>query len=231
MNPKKLAAIVLVVYIFALLIFQIDFLIAGAVEMVEGKIETLVEKVRIPNAVTTVYLQSRVYDTLFEVIVFSVAVVGVTSMLKSEPRSEISEQTVFGTAEVYSSGIVAISITVFLYVVLNGHLSPGGGFAGGVILASSIILYGVSSNFIKALSHYENMRVKIVENLALIIILSIMTMCVTFPDFVLSINENQSYGSILSGGVIPLVNLLIGIKVYAGSWKMASEFVVRRGTL
>ncbi|MDI3523434.1 MULTISPECIES: MnhB domain-containing protein [unclassified Kosmotoga] len=231
MNLKKIAAVILVVYIFTLFIFQIDFSATKAAEAVEGKIETLVEKVRIPNTVTSVYLQSRVYDTLFEVLVFSVAVVGVTSMLKSEPKSEISEQTVFGTAEVYSSGIVAISITVFLYVVLNGHLSPGGGFAGGVILASSIVLYGVSSNFIRALSHYENMRVKIIENLALIITLSIMTMSVTFPDFILAINEKQSYGSILSGGVIPLVNLLVGIKVYAGSWKMTSEFVVRRGTL
>ncbi|MBO8166744.1 MAG: sodium:proton antiporter [Thermotogae bacterium] len=228
MNLKRILAISIVCYIFVLFFFQVDF--TAALEA-QSKINTLVEKVKIPNTVTAVYLRSRVYDTLFEVIVFSVGVLGVTIMLKAEPRSELSEQTIFGTAQVYSSGIMAISVTIFLYVVLNGHISPGGGFAGGVILASSVVLYGVSSSFIKALSHYEKLRMKILENIALVIILSLMTMGLSFPNFTFGLNEAQSYGSILSGGVIPLINLLIGLKVYAGAWKMASEFVVRRGTL
>jgi len=33
-----------------------------------------------------------------------------------------------------------------LYVIFHGHLSPGGGFAGGAIVASSMILYGISFN-------------------------------------------------------------------------------------
>lgn len=228
MNLKKSLVIILVCYVFALLLLQIDFTPASKPE---AKITALIEKVKVPNTVTAVYLQSRAYDTLFEVIVFSVGVLGVTIMLKAEPRSELSEQTVFGTAQVYSSGILAISVTLFLYVVLNGHISPGGGFAGGVILAGSVVLYGVSSSFIKALSHYEKLRMRILENIALVATLSLMTMGFSFPSFSFKLSEMQNFGSILSGGVIPLLNLFIGLKVYAGSWKMASEFVVRRGTL
>lgn len=41
--------------------------------------------------------------------------------------------------------IVLPFILIFgVYVVLNGHLSPGGGFSGGTILGSALILYSIA---------------------------------------------------------------------------------------
>jgi multicomponent Na+:H+ antiporter subunit B len=49
-----------------------------------------------------------------------------------------------------------------LYVVMHGHYSPGGGFQGGVILAASFVLLGISHGF-------EQTRKKMSEKLAVVI--------------------------------------------------------------
>lgn len=57
----------------------------------------------------------------------------------------------------YTSRIIVPFVQLFgIYVILHGHLSPGGGFSGGAIFASSMILYALSFNLsagTKMLSH------------------------------------------------------------------------------
>ena len=220
-----------IVFVYFVVIFMIHMIPALGTAVTDNNVRLIWERADLPNTVTAVYLLTRVYDTVFEVVLFSLIVVSVGFLLKYEPKSEISEQTVFLTARVFSGGIMAISIVIFLNVVLRGHITPGGGFAGGVILASGVVLYGICSNFIKALEHYDILKIKLFETLSFVTVISVMTMVSVFPDVVLFFTNPPEAYSILSGGIIPLINLLIGFKVYAGSWKLASEFVVRRGTL
>ena len=57
----------------------------------------------------------------------------------------------------YVSRIILPFVQLYgLYVVLHGHLSPGGGFSGGAIIGASMILYALSFNLAagsKKLSH------------------------------------------------------------------------------
>jgi multicomponent Na+:H+ antiporter subunit B len=220
-----------IIFVYFVVVFMIHFIPAFGNVSTDNNVGLIWERTNLPNTVTAVYLLTRVYDTLFEVLLFSLIVVSVGFLLKYEPKSEISEQTVFLTSKVFSGGIMAISIVIFLNVVLRGHIAPGGGFAGGVILASGVVLYGICSNFIKALAHYDVYKIRFFETMSFVAIISIMTMVSVFPDVVLLFTRPPEAYSILSGGIIPLINLLIGFKVYAGSWKLTSEFVVRRGTL
>ncbi|WZL73360.1 MnhB domain-containing protein [Clostridiaceae bacterium 35-E11] len=58
--------------------------------------------------------------------------------------------------------IVIPFIQIFgLYIVFHGHLSPGGGFAGGTILGASLIIYRIvygREQARKKLSHRRMMR-------------------------------------------------------------------------
>jgi multicomponent Na+:H+ antiporter subunit B len=194
-------------------------------------LEVIIGRTNIPNAVTAVYLETRLYDTIFEVIVFSITALGVTTLFSSLSRSDEGSQQVFGSVTVYSGGLAALSITLFLYLVLEGHISPGGGFVGGVVLATGIVTYGLTSNFAKANSHYDRFKIKMLENASLIIIFSLASFIILFPEMHARLLAGGEFGEVLSGGLIPVLNILIGIKVYAGAWKMSSEFINRRGTL
>ncbi len=220
-----------IVFAYFVVIFMFHMIPALGNAASDSNVSSIWERTNLPNTVTAVYLLTRVYDTVFEVLLFSLIVVSVGFLLEYEPKSEISEQTVFLTARVFSGGIMAISIVIFLNVVLRGHITPGGGFAGGVILASGVVLYGICSNFIRALAHYDIFKIKFFETISFVTVISIMTIVSVFPNIVLFFTNPGGANSILSGGIMPVMNLLIGFKVYAGSWRLASEFVVRRGTL
>ncbi len=226
MKVVKILGVIAASMIFLVVVLQakIDLVFPEGLEVIIGR-------TNIPNAVTAVYLETRLYDTIFEVIVFSITALGVTTLFSSLSRSDEGSQQVFGSVTVYSGGLAALSITLFLYLVLEGHISPGGGFVGGVVLATGIVTYGLTSNFAKANSHYDRFKIKMLENASLIIIFSLASFIILFPEMHARLLAGGEFGEVLSGGLIPVLNILIGIKVYAGAWKMSSEFINRRGTL
>jgi len=96
------------------------------------------------NAVTSIYLGFRVYDTLFEALMLLISVVGVAHM-SWRSESERTEEHFAGVTksdavDVYTIRILCPAMLIFgVYLILNGHISPGGGFQGGVAIASFFI--------------------------------------------------------------------------------------------
>ncbi|PVD15419.1 sodium:proton antiporter [Mesotoga sp. Brook.08.105.5.1] len=222
----KIAGIIAVTIIFVIVMLSFDP--SGSIPR---PIEQIVERVNVPNAVTSVYLEARLYDTIFEIIVFTVTALGVAALLASLPVNIDEGQQVFGTVTVYSGGLAALSITLFLYVVINGHITPGGGFVGGVVLATGVITYGLTSSFKKASLHYDMLKIGVFEKISFVLIFALSTLIILLPETHSQLLSEAGFGSTFSGGFIPILNILIGIKVYAGAWKMSSEFISRRGTL
>ncbi|KUK81532.1 MAG: MnhB-like protein, subunit of Na+/H+ antiporter, partial [Mesotoga prima] len=68
----KIAGIIAVTIIFVIVMLSFDP--SGSIPR---PIEQIVERVNVPNAVTSVYLEARLYDTIFEIIVFTVTALGV----------------------------------------------------------------------------------------------------------------------------------------------------------
>lgn len=99
------------------------------------------------NLVSSIYLGYRAFDTLGETIVLLAALAGSASIIAGEhPRSSsvVSSTAVHhpGHTEILNviAGKLAPIVLLFgTYVMLYGHVSPGGGFQGGVVLASGII--------------------------------------------------------------------------------------------
>ena len=109
---------------------------------------------------------------------------------------------------------------VFLYgcyIILHGHLTPGGGFAGGAILAGSFILlilaYG--SNALKL--RKEITSSSIIESLAIfmVVILGLAGLVAGINSFFGNFLPKGVVGELLSAGIIPLYNIFIGIEVAA----------------
>ena len=95
------------------------------------------------NAVTAIYLGYRVYDTIFEALVLVVAVVAVLHMswfdrpsIADGKHSDINRS---GLAIFIIKIITPLILLFGIYLVINGFLTPGGGFQGGVVVATFFI--------------------------------------------------------------------------------------------
>jgi multisubunit Na+/H+ antiporter MnhB subunit len=117
-----------------------------------------------------------------------------------------------------SSWVKVLIVLFGIYIILFGHLTPGGGFAGGVILASSYVLLMLAfgGEFVK-----KDLPLSLVSKLdclgafafIMIAILGLVFAGVFFANFLV-----ERYGQplhLLSAGTIPFSNIAIGLKVGA----------------
>lgn len=121
------------------------------------------------------------------------------------------------------------------YIVLHGHLTPGGGFAGGVLIAASFILVSLAFGSVEQTERNSYTLSSVVESLG-----GVLFVCLALAGYVAGtfFFQNASiYGigiplQLLSGGLILPANIAIGIKVGAGLFAIflafgASRFVMK----
>jgi multisubunit Na+/H+ antiporter MnhB subunit len=113
--------------------------------------------------------------------------------------------------------IAGIIFLYGIYIVLHGHLTPGGGFAGGIILAGSFILvilaYG--SDFLNLVRKESGST--IYENLAILVFLflALSGMLAGAKVFFVNWLPHGTPGELVSAGLLPLYNIFVGIEVAA----------------
>lgn len=104
-----------------------------------------------------------------------------------------------------------------IYVIIHGHLTPGGGFAGGVIIAGSLILVTLAygGEFMKLVK--EEAGTTIVESMATIMVIIIATAGFLFGTKIFFNNwlPKGIVGQLVSAGVLPLYNIFVGTEVAA----------------
>ena len=113
--------------------------------------------------------------------------------------------------------IVGMIFIYGIYVVVHGHLTPGGGFAGGVVIAGSLILITLAygGDFLKLVK--EESETTIVENLATIMVILIAAAGFLFGTKIFFNNflPKGDVGNLISAGVLPLYNIFVGTEVAA----------------
>jgi len=128
------------------------------------------------------------------------------------------------------SGIAFPFITIYgLYVIAHGHLTPGGGFQGGAIVASGCAMVLVSYGAKWTIDRVKEKNLSILECLGAVcfVLLAIMGLglgTVFFNNFLVGTNSlfgmvpavGSGLADINTGGVIPLMNFAVGLKVIAG---------------
>jgi len=104
-----------------------------------------------------------------------------------------------------------------IYIIIHGHLSPGGGFAGGVILAGAFILIilAFGSDFINLTREEEGTT--LTENLSILIalLIAVAGMMLGAKVFFSNWLPSGKAGELISAGTIPLYNIFVGIEVAA----------------
>ncbi len=103
-----------------------------------------------------------------------------------------------------------------IYILTHGHLSPGGGFAGGVIIALSFIHLMLAYGKEVALKKFPKGMVSFLENAGAIMFLAIALLGFTGGYFFLNFMTKGSPYELFSAGIIPLCNIAISLKVGAG---------------
>jgi len=101
------------------------------------------------------------------------------------------------------------------YVIIHGHLTPGGGFAGGIIVSGAFILVTLAfgSDFLNL--QKEETGSTATENLSIlmIILLSAAGLFCGTKIFFLNFLPKGIVGELISAGAIPLYNIFVGIEV------------------
>lgn len=111
---------------------------------------------------------------------------------------------------------VGLILLYGLYMILHGHLTPGGGFAGGVIVALSFIHLVLAFGGTEARKHIPEKFINIGDALGGLIFLCIGLIGLTGGFFFLNFLGKGHPFQLLSAGMIPLCNIAIGLKVGTG---------------
>ena len=128
-----------------------------------------------------------------------------------------------GMSEIVKTVCYMLEGLIFLfgcYIVLFGHLTPGGGFAGGVILAASFIVITLAFGRKRIEKILPREKTSLLESIGALLFLSAGRMGLYFGGIFFVNFIQRKFGSMnfkfLSSGIIPLCNIAIGIKVMAG---------------
>ncbi|HKM03092.1 MAG TPA: hydrogen gas-evolving membrane-bound hydrogenase subunit E [Lachnospiraceae bacterium] len=180
------------------------------------------------NIVAGMILDYRAFDTLGESHVLFVAAIIVVILLRIDKKKDKENHSLeksIRNDRIYEPKNDAIlqkiafvlvpMIMIFgIYVVLNGHLSPGGGFSGGAIIGAGLILYLNAFGFKKTEQFFTEKTFKWV------CFGSLSFYCVAKSySFFTGANNMESHipkgipGQILSGGLILPLNIAVGLVV------------------
>lgn len=189
-------------------------------------VETIVQESGVPNAVSGIIFRNRLYDTIFEVIVFTIAIMGAHFLLANErPFCTIYRFTDQASIVLAQLG-ATIAAIVGVELAIRGHLSPGGGFAAGVAGGTAIGLVAITSSSERMESIYQRWHAATWEKISVLVF--IVLAVITLIGFELPLGE---LGALISGGMLPILNILVAIKVALGSWAAILVFIRYRGLL
>jgi len=111
---------------------------------------------------------------------------------------------------------VGLIVLFGIYIVLHGHLSPGGGFAGGVIIALSFVHLMLAFGKEVAVSKVSKNLASNLESLGALMFLAIAVSGFLGGSFFLNILSKGAPFRLFSAGTIPLSNVAISLKVGVG---------------
>lgn len=176
------------------------------------------------NIVTGMILDYRAFDTLGESHVLFIATCTVLILLRHDKKEDPeaiedeSDRTLEPKNDVILqmvSRVLVPPIILFgIYVILCGHLGPGGGFSGGAIIGAGLILYLNAFGFQKTEKFFTAKTYKIMSVCALgCYCLAKSYSFYTGANHIESIIPLGTPGAIISSGLILILNICVGIVV------------------
>ena len=189
-------------------------------------LESIVDDSGVSNAVSGILFRNRLYDTIFEVIVFTIAILGVGFLLKNEKPAEKVARFSDEPSTILARLGATITAMVGIELAIRGHLSPGGGFAAGVAGGTAIGLIAITSSSKWMQEIYKVSNAAVWEKISVLVLMFLAV--VTLMGWEL---PQGQLGALFSGGIITILNILVALKVALGSWAVTLLFIRYRGLL
>lgn len=210
-------------------------------EVVQRYIEQGLAETGAVNLVTGMILDYRAFDTFGESCVLFVAATCVIILLRVDTKADSMSMPSDENDRLYepkndlilqkaATILTPIIILYGVYVIVNGHLSPGGGFSGGAIIGSGLILYLNAFGFTKTEKFFTSTVYKVISCGAL----SFYCLAKSYSFFT-GANHIETFispgtpGAILSAGLILPLNICVGLVVSCTMYSFYAMF--RKGNL
>lgn len=179
--------------------------------------ENAAQEIGAANIVTAIIVTYRGLDTLGEVTVLFLTAAIVGLVLSHDLRrtaAPVSSRPGPGELLVTGSRLLVPLILLFgVYIFVNGHLTPGGGFQGGAILASASLLLLLTQP-VKQFSHRLITRLESVSGLVFVGI-GVLGIALAGGFLDSRILPTGPLGELFSAGTIPIIYSFVGLKVGA----------------
>ena len=187
-------------------------------QLAAGYVKLVPQELGAPNVITGILLTYRGFDTLGEVAVLFMVAAGVGLVLGDSTRRRdavpAKSEAIVPSTELVRNGAAILFplISIFAaYIIMNGHLSAGGGFQGGAIIASGVMLLLLANP--EYLVDHDFLGVT--ESLAgVLYVLAGIAGLIFAGGFLDSrMLPLGQFGAFFSAGAIPIISVLLGVKV------------------
>jgi multicomponent Na+:H+ antiporter subunit B len=186
----------------------------------------------VTDVVTAVNFDYRGFDTLGEETILFISVVGALVLLRRQKKEQEDDGGApFGAdpgehrpspepseaVRAFTVGLIGPTVCFGLYVASHGQLTPGGGFQGGVILATAPLLVYLGGDFktFKRITSHALIEVSEAAGLAAYLAVGFAGMIVG-GQYLRNVIPLGTTGYITSGGTIQVASLATGLEVTGG---------------
>ncbi|HTU84249.1 MAG TPA: hydrogen gas-evolving membrane-bound hydrogenase subunit E [Solirubrobacteraceae bacterium] len=189
------------------------------------------------NSVVVTAFDYRAFDTLGEEFILFVSVIGVLVLLRrlrgergrDEATAAAEDRRASESTRWIGLALVGPLVVLTAYIVVHGQLTPGGGFQGGVILMGAIAFVSVGGESMVLLRlRRTSSWVEMVESagaagFAMIGFGGLIVTGVFFENFI-----SKGTSGLLTGGMIPLANVAVGLEVGGALLMVIAEMFDQR---
>jgi multicomponent Na+:H+ antiporter subunit B len=187
------------------------------------------------NVVSSVTFDQRGLDTLGEEVILLGSVIGATALLR--PKKDEGERRVadegrqLAAVNVMSYVFRPLTLLLGLDLMAHGHLTPGGGFQGGVVLATGLHLLYLSEGYrslqkVRPLDWYEWAEGLSTAAFAALALGALVAGTGVLAN-VLPLGQFQQ---LWSAGTVPVLNVVAGFAVGAGAVVLLAQFLTQAVT-
>lgn len=184
---------------------------------------------RTANAVSSVNFDQRAFDTLGEETILFAAVLGAVGLLRcaaDERRTRPRLEPVLPSTRLFGAVMLPITLLTGVYIVGHGQLSPGGGFQGGVILATGVHLSYLAADYrvLDRLRHREVLDRADALAAGTFAALGLIGLGAG-AAYLQNVLHLGTFNHLLSAGLVPYINAAVGVEVGAGVIVLLAHFL------
>jgi len=164
------------------------------------------------NIVTSVVVNYRGFDTLGEVTILFIAAIGIGAILATQKKRKVEKKVTPASLILYTGCRFLFPLILLFgsYIFIHGHLSPGGGFQGGAIVASAFVLIYMGCRG----RRLPEAPTKVIESLGGLVFIIVGLVGLSFGGyFLLNFLPKGIPNVLFSAGIIPIIYIAIGLKV------------------